>query len=55
MLFHNPKGAPSDLHCETLNGRAVSFQCIVKLAESAQEIVCLETLLKSQSIYFEAI
>lgn len=42
MLFHNPKGAPSDLCCETPNGRAVFSQCIVKLAERVLKLLCTE-------------
>lgn len=42
MLFHNPKGAPSNLHCETLDGRAVFFQCIVKLAGRVLKLQCTQ-------------
>lgn len=51
MLFHNPDGAPLNLHCDTVNGRAVSFQCIVKLAENAQEIVCLGVILNLKAYF----
>lgn len=52
MLFHNPKGAPSNPHCEIPNGRAVFFQCIVKLAESVLILQCTQGCLETIKVYF---